>query len=559
MRGIGRTISRLSAARAVLAGAALLAGSALRPAHGSADSGQAPNTDETAMAMPRVKVPGGSSGVGLPQPLPPSEAARIRRIFALQRQGQIPAAVAETARLSDDTLLGHILADRLLARPARVTAPALTDWLGRYADLPDACSIYALLLRKLPAGTRPPPAPAAASLASAAQSAGAGHTGAEAARAALIRGRDALALRLGRAAFERSHHRDAEAAYVAGLAAWRRDAFTTGATLFEAASVAEGAGSGLRSAAAFWAARAHRRAGQEAAWRAWMLRASAEPHTLHGMLARRSLGLTVPAPLASPILSEADVEAVAATSQGRRAFALLQVGEAARAEAELRALWSTAQSSPPLSRALFLVAGAAGLNTLADDLADVADATDADLPVPVLRPRGGFHIDPALIYAVAHVESNFDVRATSRAGANGLMQVRPVAASAATGAVVSPRSLREPGQNLRIGQAYLAYLSRQDIAGDDLLRVLASYNSGPATVQRWTTDPDPLMFLEIMPSDETRHFVQRTLADLWAYAARFGVSAPSLDAMASGAWPHFAPEMLPSAGPVRTALPLSIH
>ena len=123
MRGIGLAISRLSTARAVLAGAALLAGSALRPAHGDASGGSASHPDETAMAVPRVHLPGGASGIGFPQPLAPSEAARVRRIFALQRQGNIPASVAETARLTDTTLLGHILAARLLARPARAEAP----------------------------------------------------------------------------------------------------------------------------------------------------------------------------------------------------------------------------------------------------------------------------------------------------------------------------------------------------------------------------------------------------------------------------------------------------
>ena len=91
MRGIGLSTSRLSAARAVLAGAAFLAGTAMRPAQGASGAGA---SDELAMAVPRVHLPAGLSGVGLPQPLPPSEAARIRRIFALQRRGANPEAVA---------------------------------------------------------------------------------------------------------------------------------------------------------------------------------------------------------------------------------------------------------------------------------------------------------------------------------------------------------------------------------------------------------------------------------------------------------------------------------
>jgi soluble lytic murein transglycosylase-like protein len=134
-----------------------------------------------------------------------------------------------------------------------------------------------------------------------------------------------------------------------------------------------------------------------------------------------------------------------------------------------------------------------------------------------------------------------------------MMQVMPVVAVTVTeharpGNIADV--LRDPAQNLKIGQEYLAYLGRRDMAGDDLLRVLASYNSGPAAVQHWAraADDDPLLFLETIPPSETRHFVQQTLTNLWLYAARFSLPAPSLDALASGVWPRFAPELrLPGA------------
>ncbi len=545
MRGIGFSISRLSTARAVLAGAALLAGTALRPAQASGSGGLAPQSDDLAMAVPRIHPGAGTNGIGLPQPLAPSEAAKVRRIFALQRAGALPQAVAETARLDDDTLLGHILADRLLMKPVRTRTPALADWLGRYADLPDATAIYALLVQRLPSGAARPPAPANAKLGSAAHAAKADSAAAAAARAAFTAGHDAQAERLGRDAFTRSQNRDGQAAYVAGLAAFRAGRLDRAAGYFELASVADGTGASLRAAAALWAARAHLRQGEAAAWRPWMMRAAAEPHTLHGMLARRALGLQVQAAPASPVLAEADLEAVSATPQGRRAFALLQVGEPARAEAELRLLWPQAQASTALSRALFLVAGAARLTDLVADLSSIVDASEADLPVPILRPRGGFRLDRALVYAVTRVESNFDGQAVSGAGANGLMQLMPGVVET-VGQNAGAQPLTDPGQNLKLGQAYLAYLSRPDLAGDDLLRVLASYNAGPTAVQRWAhmAGDDPLLFLEAIPVDETRHFLERTLSNLWGYAARFRVAAPSLDALAYGDWPRFSPERM---------------
>ena len=83
MRRITQTTPSFSATRALIAGAALFAGAA---AH--AQSAAPTGGDETAMAIPRVMLPGGNPGVALPQPLDPSDAVRIRRIFAWQQSGK---------------------------------------------------------------------------------------------------------------------------------------------------------------------------------------------------------------------------------------------------------------------------------------------------------------------------------------------------------------------------------------------------------------------------------------------------------------------------------------
>ena len=69
------------------------------------------------------------------------------------------------------------------------------------------------------------------------------------------------------------------------------------------------------------------------------------------------------------LISQADVDAVAATPQGWRAFALLQVGQPDRAEAELRGLWSKASTNPVFARSLLMVASAAGLTDCAAQMA----------------------------------------------------------------------------------------------------------------------------------------------------------------------------------------------
>ena len=181
--------------------------------------------------------------------------------------------------------------------------------------------------------------------------------------------------------------------------------------MFEAAWRAELTTSALKAGAAFWAARAHLRTNDPAAYVPWMTRAAAERRTFYGFLARRTLGLGFgfgPGGREErEVLGPADIDAVAAHPEGLRAFALLQVGQDARADAELRLLWPAAQNAPALGRAIMLVAQNAGLSELAAQLADLLQTADGRprdemrFPVPHLRPNGGFKIDPAMVYGLA--------------------------------------------------------------------------------------------------------------------------------------------------------------
>lgn len=50
------------------------------------------------------------------------------------------------------------------------------------------------------------------------------------------------------------------------------------------------------------------------------------------------------------------------------------------------------------------------------------------LPIPNLKPKNGFKMNPALVYALTRLESNFNSKAISQNGAMGLMQIMPVTA-----------------------------------------------------------------------------------------------------------------------------------
>ena len=154
---------------------------------------------------------------------------------------------------------------------------------------------------------------------------------------------------------------DAEAQFVGGLAALRLGQGHA-AALFEAAyRTAET--TALRAAGAFWAARVAQRGGDRGKFAVWMRRAALEDDTFYGLIARRALGPAV-ACVPSETLGNADIEALLATPQGRRAFALLQVGEKRLAEAELRALWVDTAQDGVFDRSIVLAARAVGFTQL---------------------------------------------------------------------------------------------------------------------------------------------------------------------------------------------------
>lgn len=525
--------------------------------------------------------PGNRVDIAFPQPLTPADAETMRRIFAFQAKGDIRAAVQAADALDDRVLMGTALAARYLGRFHRSTADELTRWLARYPDHPDMPAIQALLRAKSPQPAAAPPPPAAPferiaeppkpliarntlldrNVLNRAQggetvsalraivrtpgvsSAYAAQLRAEIAQALFIRNDDAEALRIARRSLRdiSPEEQPALGFYIAGLAAWRLDDIPLARIFFENGARTPAATPAQRAAAAFWAGRTNGRLHDLSAMTAWLRTAAEDNLTLHGLLARRILRLdgenTLP--------SQADVDAVAATANGWRAFALLQIGQTERADAEFRALWPTATADPAFGRALTIVLSAAGLPETAMEM-DAARSGQPVPPAPRLRPAGGFSIDPALVYALTRVESNFNPMAISRAGARGLMQIMPVTAQFLTRSPdFDPERLHDPASNLQLGQRYVSLLARQDGIGDDLIRILASYNAGPGSLLRWGNtvrdQGDPLLFLEAIPLAETRAFVSQTLTWAWIYAGRMHLPAPGLDAMALGEFPRFTP------------------
>ena len=88
-----------------------------------------------------------------------------------------------------------------------------------------------------------------------------------------------------------------------------------------------------------------------------------------------------------------------------------------------------------------------------------------------------YRLEEALVRAVIKVESDFDPRAVSRRGAQGLMQLMP--ATARDMHVADPFDCEE---NIRGGCRYLRLMLNQ--FENDLELALAAYNAGPTTIRK---------------------------------------------------------------------------
>jgi soluble lytic murein transglycosylase-like protein len=230
---------------------------------------------------------------------------------------------------------------------------------------------------------------------------------------------------------------------------------------------------------------------------------------------------------------------------------LIQVGETARAEAELRVMATTGDTG--LMEALEALADRANMPALSLQLAALLSDNDGRnhdrslFPVPRWTPLGGFTVDRALIFALMRQESQFLTHVQSRAGAVGLMQIMPATARSMARRIGLPvyerGALTDPEINLTLAQEYISDLQQNDRIKNNLVLLAAAYNSGPAPIQRWLAQPDlrkdPLLFLENIPSRETRIFTEKVLANYWIYRLRLGQPTPDLDALAGGNWPTY--------------------
>lgn len=370
------------------------------------------------------------------------------------------------------------------------------------------------------------------------------------AQAYYAHGEDRQAFRHAAAAAERSRRHVTFADWVAGLAAWRLRDLPAAQKHFTALARSTTASPWKISAGGYWAARAYLRGRKPERVNEMLALAAQHPRTFYGILANRQLGRESDFGWSPPPLSSAEMSRLMKVPGVVRAIALVEAGVFGRADMELSQAYRQVDerlAAPLLGLASRLETPSVQLR-LAGVRGEDGRRFDAALfPIPPWEPEGGFSVDRALLYAFIRQESGFRVSAKSAAGAHGLMQIMPKTASFIGGdsAYEAHGKVRllAPRHNMALGQKYLEHLLDDDAVRGNLFMLAAAYNAGPGTLRRWLKtvkyDGDPLLFIESIPSPETRAFVERVMANFWIYRQRLDQDTPSLDAVAAGLWPYY--------------------
>jgi soluble lytic murein transglycosylase-like protein len=466
--------------------------------------------------------PGGRGGPLLPRGLSAADLDRYRAIFARQRARDWAGAERLIAAVEDEVLLGHVLAARFLDPKApRASYAELAGWLAHHADLPQAPKVHKLALARKPAGAPKPRAPEA--------------TPADGARDLWRR----------------------------GLEAWRAGDVAVAAERFTRLANDRRADPPTQARAAFWAARANLRAQRFHAVVPLLRVAAASADEFYGPLAQRMLEDAVAFDRAEERAANGLTDLLVRYPATRRVLALAAIGERDLADAEMRRL--AARAPADLVQDLGAIARTLQLPSAEPLTPRKAQAARKPprLTLAAWEPAGGYRLDPNLIHAVIRAESGFDPDARSPRGALGLMQVMPDTARHVARltriAYAGEAWLLAPENNMAVGQAWLQQLAATPTVDGSLIHVLAAYNAGEGRLQGWLADElapaadDPLLFIELVPIAETRGYLRKVLANLWAYQARAGRPIPSLRALAENRWPGVdaggAPPRLPRTRP----------
>ena len=444
------------------------------------------------------------------------------QIFALQHRGNFTAADGLLSQLTDDTLLGYVLAQRYENASYHATSAELTTWLANYSDHPQAAEMLQLAkssgasMETLPALKQPLQ--------------GAGNVD-----------------HLGRSGMPDRWYQ--------ALRLWKEQKYAKAAPVFAAIGDDKSLNAWQRSAGAYWAYRSFTKLDQSRPANRALAAAMQFPATFYGMLATAQQGGSVQLSGTLPSIPYALWNNAAVM----RARMLSSINRGDDAEAEIRQLYSHLGAAE--RPALISVAARLNLPNLQLRLAqlelDGDDAVVGSYPMPQPMLAAQKIIQPALMLAVARQESGFRETVRSEGGAVGMMQLMPstaqrvlqhskdmsltLADNGNDGIASLHDRLNDQVMSTKMGAGYFAMLKREPAVGNNLMRLLAAYNAGPGTVGMWQTAAkqmnDPLLYMESIPYPETHNYVLQVMANYWIYQSLLGEQPRSLKQLARGQWP----------------------
>lgn len=340
-----------------------------------------------------------------------------------------------------------------------------------------------------------------------------------------------------------------------GLLYFKEEKFEESEKYFSAILDLEQINNARKTEAAFWAGRAAEASGNRTDAKTYWKIASAHPMAFYGALASVMLGHTPKYEFFEQDYTDEDVDTLRETKYGKKALALLQIGQKDRAELYLKYMITSNVSDRTL-HAINSVATAYGLprvsiqaSSLIQDrgILEIDDNIiySAQYPLPDWEPMGGWSIDRALLLAITKQESGFRANAKSGAGANGLMQIMPSTAKkvARENKVnISEIDMSKPEHNMFLGQQYIVDLLAHPNINNNIIKMLAAYNAGMGTLVEFEKNfdtYDPLLYIESFPTYETRSYIKRVMSNMWLYRARLDQPLTTMKELAKGEWPLY--------------------
>ena len=260
--------------------------------------------------------------------------------------------------------------------------------------------------------------------------------------------------------------------------------------------------------------------------------ASGKATTIYGQLAAEKLGRQNESAPPLSELKEPDQARIARlrkTDLFRILKMLEEAGQHETAELFATRLFLDASTPEDVTALAYLASTDLKREDLAVTIARRARQNDIDissLGYPVWDLKHDERTETALILSIIRQESSFSPYAVSSAGARGLMQIMPATAKQIARKKRKSFSVHElnsnPDLNVELGSAYFAELLKK-FNGSYVLAI-AAYNAGPTNVNKWVKkignpldDIDPIDWIERIPFNETRNYVQRVLENLHIY------------------------------------------